>query len=135
MELARSIGPLKFDPGVVLELDTNVVLALVRVNVVKAMKEPVEVTELEGKLGEVMVIEGIVLELLELEGGIGRALEELLRLKDGLYSIDDAVDEVLRLERELTGDGCSCGCSCGCICGCNCLGGPLMMAVGTTRDV
>ena len=45
MELACTIGSLKFDAGVVLELDTDVVLALVRVNVVKATKEPVELTE------------------------------------------------------------------------------------------
>ena len=92
-----------------------------------------------------MGIEGIVEELLELEEKMGRLLEELLRLKDGLYSIDDAVDEALRLRRELMRGGCSCGCicgcSCGCLCGCSCdcdcicLGGPLMLAVGTTRDV
>lgn len=68
----------------VLELDTNVVLALFRVNVVKAMKEPLEVTELENTLGEVLEIEEMAEELLEGNGGVGTVLEELPRLEDGL---------------------------------------------------
>lgn len=68
----------------VLELDTNVVLALFRVNAVKAMKEPLEVTELENTLGEVLEIEEMAEELLEAKGGVGTVLEGLPRLEDGL---------------------------------------------------
>ena len=179
MALACAIGSLKLDAdvtldidtnlvlevgaSVVLELDANVVLTIFGVNVVKAIKEPLEETELESTLGEVLRIEELAGELLELEGGIGIVLEELPRLEEGLGMVleelarveerlrivleelpiledrlcseDDAVDEVLRFEEKLTGSGCSCGCACGCSCGCGRLGGPLRLAVGTTRDV
>ncbi|KAL9065546.1 MAG: hypothetical protein Q9161_008150 [Pseudevernia consocians] len=125
---------LELDASVVLELDANVVLGILGVNVVKAIKEPLEETELESTLGEVLRIEELAGELLELEGGIGIVLEELLRLEEGLGMVleelarveerlrivleelpiledrlcseDDAVDEVLRFEEKLTGSGC-----------------------------
>lgn len=125
MELACAMGSSKLDPGVVLELDTDVVLALVMVNVVKATKE---VAELVVTLGEVLEIKELVGELLELEDVMGRVLEELLGLENGLAS-EDAVNELLRVEEELAGACCSCGC------GCSCLNGPVTLAVGTTRDV
>ncbi len=50
---------------------------------------------------------GIVLEELpRLDEGLRSVLEELPRLKDTLYGEDDAEDEVLRFEEELTGGGC-----------------------------
>lgn len=128
MELACAMGSSKLDSSVVLELDTDVVLALVMVNVVKATKEPVEVAELVVTLGEVLEIKELVGELLELEDVMGRVLEELLGLENGLAS-EDAVNELLRVEEELAGTCCSCGC------GCSCLNGPVTLAVGTTRDV
>lgn len=171
MALACAIGSweldadvtLDIDTNVVLELDANVVPAIFWVNVVKAIEEPLEETELESTLGEVLRIEELVGELLELKGEMGIVLEELPRVEEGLRIVleelprleeglgivleelpiledrlcseDDAVDEVLRLEEELTGSGCSCGCDCGCSCGCGRLSGPLRLAVGTTRDV
>lgn len=137
MELACAIGSSKLDGGVALELDSDVVLALVMVIVVKVMKEPVEIAELEDKIDEVLGVEETLGELLELEEGIEGVLEELTRfeerlervLEDGLDSDDDAVDEVLRFEEELVGGGCSCGC------GCSCLSGPFMLAVGIIEDV
>lgn len=129
MELACEIGSLRADVGVVLELDTDGVLGVLRVSVVKAIKEPVELKKLEGRGGEVLGIEEMVEELLRLEDGMVSVLEVLPRLEDGLYSEDDAGDEVLRFDEELTGGGCSSGG------GCRCLGGPLILAVGNTRDV
>lgn len=113
MELAWAIGSLKLDAGAV--------LALVKVNVVNAAKEPREETELEGTLGEVLKIEEMV--------------EELLEFEDRVYAENDAVDETLRFEEELAGGGCCCGCGCSCGYGCICLGVPLMLVVGTASDV
>ena len=65
MELACAIGFLKLGAGillevdinVVLELDINVALALLGVIVVKAIKEPLEGTELKSTLGGVLRVE------------------------------------------------------------------------------
>ena len=82
------------------------VLAVLRVNVVKAIKEPGEGMEVEDTLDEVLEIEEMVEELLALEVNI------LPRLEYVLYSEDDVFDETLRLKGEPSGKGIPCGCIC-----------------------
>ena len=83
-------------------------LAVLRVNVAKATKEPGEMVELEAMLEEVLETEEMTEELLTLE------VRMLLRLEYVLYSEDDVFDETLRSKGELSGKGIPCGWSCGC---------------------
>ena len=142
MELACAIGSLELDAGVLLEFDAILMLALFRVKVVKATKEPTEVKELGSRLDEILGIKALAEELLELKGrtrtsleeGLGGEVKEVPRLENRLSSEKDAVDVVLRLGEPI-GNGCNCGCDCGCKCGRSCLSGELALAVDTTRDV
>ena len=148
MELASATGFLKVNAGVVLEFDTNVALVLFRVNVVKAIREPIEVTELEGMLDEVlglgMIDEVLGLGILDEVLGLEKIEGELLKLVE---RIGDVLETLLELEgrkeralEELPKlvDGLYCGddaideilrfeealarggCDCGCSCGCSC---------------
>ena len=142
MELTCAIGSLELDAGVVLESDAKLMLALFRVKVVKATKEPTEVRELGSRLDEILGIEALAEQLLELRGrtrisleeGLGREVKEVPRLENRLSGEKDAVNVVLRLGGP-AGNGSKCGCNCGCNCGRSCLAGELALAVGTTRDV
>ena len=93
MELASATGFLKVNGGVVLEFDTNVALVLFRVNVVKAIREPTEVTELEGMLDEVLGL-GMIDEVL----GVG-ILDEVLGvgMLDEVLGLEKLEGELLRL--------------------------------------
>ena len=100
--LARAIGFKELVTGVVLVLDTRVVLALLSVKVVKATNERTEVEELED------------------------TFEELLGIDEGLYSENDVVDETLLAGKGPIGSGCIYGG--GCTCGSGCLIGAIVDA-------
>ena len=121
------------------KLDIDAVLELPRVKVVKATKEPTEVTELKGALDEVLGIEELEDVVVEFKEDMRIVLEEgaAIRLDAtrGLYIIEDVFDEMLRF-KPIEG-GCSSVCSsgCGCKCGYGCLVGTLELAVGIDKEV
>lgn len=94
--LACAIGFVRFDVGGLLELDTAVVVALFRIIVEKAMKEPLEVTRLEDRFDAVLesgkMMGGLLEILLEVEEGMGRELEGLLEI---LLEVEEGMEREL----------------------------------------